>query len=165
MRHTPKGHSRALQLRTHVHSTQTHSFPSRHLDVFLFCVSRMPHFTDTRTGRATKASSMQIRAWCRTRQVPPNVGGKTNRGSAVLPGEWVGLEPGQETAHIKYIPGPACRPRVCASASEVVLGSLAGWGGGAGWWWWWCPPQPGQERLDRWDVQAAPVELVLTVGD
>lgn len=84
-------------------------------DVFLSCVSRMLS-TNTRTGREqqTKANSMQIRELGAeaSRRVPMwREHQLWLRGPSR--GEWERQQPGQEAAHIKYIPGSACRPGLC----------------------------------------------------
>lgn len=158
MRHTPKGHSRALQLR----ACTVHSHP----DSFISERVRMsscpacqgcPVSLTPGQGGATKASSMQIRvSGAKLSRCLPMWRENQSWLRGPSRGEWVGLEPGQEAAHIKYIPGPACRPGLCLCirGCSRFLGWL-GQGGGV---------VPTSTRAGiactEWDMQAAPVGLV-----
>lgn len=115
VRDTPKGRARALQpcACTAGSPTQTHSFLSVRGCLPVLRVKDAVFQHQDREG-TTKANSMQIR----------ELGAELSRGFPVWRehqswlrgpsrGEWGRQQPGQEAAHIKYIPGPACRPGVC----------------------------------------------------
>lgn len=73
-------------------------------------------------------------------------------------GEWGGQQSGQEAAHIKYIPGPACRPGLCLCIRRCSRF--------LGWWRQGASTRAGIAWTE-WDMQAAPVGLVThqQVGD
>ena len=109
-------------------------------DVFLSCVQGCC-FTNTRTGREQQKQTVcKSESWVRNQAGASQRGGNTNRGSAVPPEE-SGEDSSRDRRLLTSNTFLGLRAdRVSASASDVVLGSLAGGG---------RVPQPGRNHLGR----------------